>query len=329
MANTRNMNHSYSEGSQPKILVVGTGAIGGFYSAKLAQAGVQVSVVCRSDYEVVKAHGIQVTSVWGDFHFAPARVLRSVEEYQDVADFILVALKVLPEVDSVAMIGAAVQPHVAIFLLQNGIDIERPVVQAFPNNEVISGLAFICASRTGPGQVDHQDFGRVAIGRYPSGHSAKAQLLGDLFTAAGVPCQVTNEVVTARWQKLVWNAPFNPISVLGGGVDTESMLTCAPSAQLVRQVMTEVCLLAKAAGHELAADIIDRNMADTLRMKPYKTSMLIDFEAGRPMEVEAILGNAVRIARRLRISVPCLESLYGLLTLIQQRKIARPCFATD
>ena len=140
---------------------------------------------------------------------------------------------------------------------------------------------------------------------------------------------VTPEVVTARWQKLVWNAPFNPISVLGGGVDTENILICPPSAQLARQVMTEVCMLAKASGHELAADIIDRNLTDTLRMKPYKTSMLLDFEAGRPMEVEAILGNAVRIAQRLGRSVPYLESLYGLLALIQQRKTPRSCRPPD
>jgi 2-dehydropantoate 2-reductase len=325
MAKEKNVKQEKSQGRPPKILVVGTGAIGGFYSAKLAQAGAQVSVVCRSDYDVIKAQGIQVTSVWGDFHFAPARVLRSVEDYPDIADYILVGLKVLPEVDPVAMIRAAVRPQTAIFLLQNGIDIELPVAQAFPDNEVISGLAFICVSRTAPGQVHHQDFGRLAIGCYPSGYSVKAQQLGGLFESVGVPCLVTPEVVTARWQKLVWNAPFNPISVLGGGVDTESILVCPPSAQLARQVMSEVCLLARSSGHELAADIIDRNLTDTLRMKPYKTSMLLDFEAGRPMEVEAILGNAVRIAQRLGISVPYLESLYGLLALVQQRKTARSC----
>jgi len=327
MANDQKVKHKESLGSSPKILVVGTGAIGGFYSAKLAQAGAQVSVVCRSDHDVIKAKGIQVTSMWGDFHFAPARVLRTVEEYPEIADYILVGLKVLPEVDPVAMIRAAVRPQTAILLLQNGIDIETPVAQAFPDNEVISGLAFICVTRTAPGQVHHQDFGRLAIGRYPSGHSVKAQILGDLFESVGVPCLVTPEVVTARWQKLVWNAPFNPISVLGDGVDKESILGCPPSARLARQVMTEVCLLARSSGHELAADIIDRNLTDTLRMKPYKTSMLLDFEAGRPMEVEAILGNAVRIAQRLGLSVPCLESLYGLLALVQQRTSARSCGA--
>ncbi len=326
MAVVENTSQDLGEGSQLKVLVVGTGAVGGFYGAKLAQAGARVSVVCRSDYEVVKAHGIQVTSVWGDFHFDPVHVVRRVEDYPDDADYILVGLKVLPEIDPVGMIRSAVTPKTSIFLLQNGIDIEPPLVQAFPRNDVISGLAFICVTRTEPGCLHHQDFGRIVIGLFPSGSSDTVRRLGELFHAAGVPCQVTPEVVSARWQKLVWNAPFNPISVLGGGVDTETILTCTPSAQLVREVMAEVCFLAKADGHELAVDIIERNIADTLRMKPYKTSMLVDYEAGRPMEIEAILGNAVRLAGRLGISVAHLESLYGLLTLIQQRTTARTCF---
>jgi 2-dehydropantoate 2-reductase len=148
--------------------------------------------------------------------------------------------------------------------------------------------------------------------------------LGRLFKKAGIECEVTSDVVTARWRKLVWNAPFNPISVLGGGVDTQVILASTEAEQLIRKTMEEVRLMAKALGHELPEDIIQHNIDGTLAMKPYKTSMLLDFEAGRPMEVEAILGNAVRAARRISLPVPHLESLYAILQLADRmnRKIS-------
>jgi 2-dehydropantoate 2-reductase len=204
-------------------------------------------------------------------------------------------------------------------LIQNGIEIEGPFVQAFPDNEVISALAFIAVSRTSPGVVHHQDYGQLQLGCFPSGVSEKAHLLEELFNASGVPCVLTPNVVTVRWRKLVWNASFNPISVLGGGVDTQQILGSPEATELVREVMAEVCRVAKAAGHELPADIARRNIDGTLAMKAYKTSMLLDFEAKRSMEVEAILGNAVRAAHRHGVSIPRLESLYVLLKLVDRQ----------
>ena len=304
---------------KPRILVVGTGAIGGFYGGKLAQAGATVSTLCRSDYEVVKFKGIKVASTLGDFHFTPEKVIRDLGEYGPPPDYILVGLKVLPEIDTAEIIKEVVGPETAIVLLQNGVEIEDPVAQAYPDNEIISGLAFICATRTSPGQIDHTDFGRVVIGRYPAGKSIKAEELARLFNEAGLKCEVTEDAVTARWRKLVWNAPFNPISVLGGGADTKTMMENPESLELARKVMEEVYLIAAAAGHPLPSDIVQENIDGTRAMAPYKSSMLVDFEAARPMEVEAILGNALRAAKRHGVSAPHMESLYGLLKLVDRK----------
>jgi 2-dehydropantoate 2-reductase len=304
---------------QPRILVVGTGAIGGFYGGKLAQAGALVSTLCRSDYEVVKAKGISVTSTLGDFHFAPEKVIRDLGKYGPPPDYILVGLKVLPEIDTAAIIKEVVGAETAIVLLQNGVEIEEPVARAFPDNEIISGLAFICATRTSPGHIDHTDFGRVVIGRYPAGKSVKAEELARLFNEAGLKCEVTEDAVTARWRKLVWNAPFNPISVLAGGADTKTMVENPESLELARQVMEEVCKIAEAVGHPLPVGVVQENIEGTRRMSPYKSSMLVDFEAGRAMEVEAILGNGIRAAKRHNLAVPHMESLYGLLKLVDKK----------
>jgi len=304
---------------KPRILVVGTGAIGGFYGGKLAVAGASVSTLCRSEYETVKSQGIKVTSSLGDFHFTPEKVIRNLSEYAPPPDYVLVGLKVLPEIDTAETIKEVVGPETAIVLLQNGVEIEEPLVKAFPNNEIISGLAFICATRTSPGHIDHSDFGRLVIGRFPAGKSAKTEELAKLFNDSGLSCTVSEDVLTDRWRKLVWNAPFNPISVLAGGADTKTMVENPESLELARQVMEEVCRVAEAVGHPLPAGVVQENIDGTRRMSPYKSSMLVDFEAGRPMEVEAILGNGIRAAKRHKVAVPHMESLYGLLKLVDKK----------
>ncbi len=311
------------------VLVVGAGAIGAFYGAKLAQAGAEVTLVCRSDYDAVKAHGIDIASVWGDSHFTPAGVVSSVAEFaagggrqngecehereRRQADLVLVATKVLPEIDTAAMVRPAVGPGTAVLLLQNGVGIEAPVAAALPGTEILSGLAFACIWRAAPGKIVHQDYGRLAIGGYPSGVSPRLKALGARLEAAGVPVTLTDCVQRDRWRKLVWNAPFNPISVLGGGISTREILADAEGAALSRAVMEEVVALAAADGWPLPPDVVRKNMDDTRVMEPYKTSMCLDFENGRPLEVEAILGNAVRAGRRLGVRTPHLDTLYALL----------------
>ena len=124
---------------------------------------------------------------------------------------------------------------------------------------------------------------------------------------------LTDAVQRERWRKLVWDAPFNPISVLGGGVTTREILSDPEGAALSKVVMEEVMALAAADGCALPPEVVQKNLDDTLRMAPYKTSMCLDFERGRPLEVEAILGNAVRLARRLGVRTPHLDTLYTLL----------------
>jgi 2-dehydropantoate 2-reductase len=272
---------------------------------------------------VVKEHGLTIHSPQGDFRFVPDHVLREPGDYPGIPDYVLVATKVLPEQPVTDLIRPVVGPETSVFLIQNGIEIEPPIAEAFPANEILRSLAFIAVSRVEPGVIRHYDYGRLTLGRYPGGPSQKATALGRLFESAGVPCVVTEDVVTACWQKLVWNAPFNPISVLAGGADTQAILGSEETARLVRLVMEEVCRTAAALGYPLQPSVVDQNIEGTKVMVPYKTSMLLDFEARRPMEVEAILGNGVRAARRAGVPIPHMETLYAILQLIDLRNRSR------
>lgn len=295
-----------------RVLIVGTGAIGGFYGALLAKAGAEVAVVCRSDYATVRACGIRIKSPLGEWTFRPQAVYCKAGQVQAPPDYVILCTKVLPEIDRAALVRDALGPDTAIVLIQNGVEIEEEIAAALPNHELISGLAFVCVSRTGPGEVWHQAYGRLKFGVFPSGISPKVEALCQAFERAGVKAEATLDIVTARWQKCVWNAPFNPLSVLSGGLTTDLLLT---QESLIRALMAEVCAIAEALGHPLPASVIDQNLESTRRMPPYKTSMLLDFEAGRPLETEAILGNAVRAARRKRVLAPRLETVYALMKL--------------
>ncbi|HYE37453.1 2-dehydropantoate 2-reductase [Methylocaldum sp.] len=305
-----------------KVLVIGTGAVGSFYGSLLAKQGAEVSVVARSDYEHVKVHGIEITSETklGNYHFRPQAVVRNAAELTEKPDYVLLCIKVVEQADRVGLLKDAVGPDTSIVLISNGIDIEDEIARTFPNNELISGLAFICVTRTAPGKIWHQSYGRLALGNYPRGLSEKARALCSAFEQSGINCAASEDIVTARWQKCVWNAPFNPLSVLSAGLSTNDILSTQES--FVRNIMEEICLIAKATGHTLPSDIVDKNIDSTYNMPPYKTSMLLDFEAGRPMETEVILGNAVRAGRKAGAPIPHLESVYALMKL-RELKLAK------
>ena len=297
-----------------KVLIVGAGAIGAFYGSLLAKAGAQVSVVCRSDYDAVADNGFQIDSAdFGRYRFMPAQVLRHACDYRDTADYVLLTTKMLPGVNRAALIRPAVGAHTSIVFIQNGVDIEQEMTDAFPAHEVVSGLAFICCNRIGPGLIAHLAYGHLALGNLPGSVSAKTLALCDWFRETGIDCSASDAIVAERWLKCVWNAPFNPLSVLSGGLSTAEILHT--EEPFVRHIMQDVCRIAEALGHPLPEDAVEQNIEKTYRMPPYKTSMLLDYEQGRPLETEVILGNAIRAAKHANVSCPYLESVDASIRL--------------
>ena len=307
--------------SSPEVLVVGAGAIGAFYGSVLARAGCSVSVVARSDYDAVLSDGYRIRSeMLGDLSFRPAQVLRTADAYRGEADYVLCALKHVRGVDRAALIRPALAPRTAIVLEQNGIDVEREIVQALPANELISAVAYAAVSREAPGHVDHHSrYTRLVLGNYPTGISPAIERLAALVKAGGTSVQPTDDIVGARWQKSAWNTVINPMSALGGGLGAHDVLANAAATQFAREAIAEVCAIARADGHPLADDTAEKHIAGTLRMANHVPSMGQDRLAGRPMETEALLGNAVRIARTLAVPAPRLEALYALLSLVEQK----------
>ncbi len=305
------------------ILVVGAGAVGALFGSALARQGARVSVVCRSDYDAVSRDGYDIRSaLLGDHRFRPERVYREVAECGEPPDYLLLTSKVLEDVDRAALIRPAVGPRTVIVLIQNGVDIEPPLAAAFPDNELLSSLAFVAVGRSAPGHVKHQSLGSLILGRYPAGVTPAAQQLAAAFEAGKVPCKLTETVVGARWQKAVWNAVFNPISILGGVLDTAAMLRTDAEVAFIRRAMQEVCDVARASGHPQSPNLIEQMIAGTRAMPAYKTSMALDYENGRPMEIEAILGNTVRAGREVGVATPNLDAIYALARMVADARMA-------
>ncbi len=300
---------------QPHALIIGAGAIGSFYGAILKRAGCTVSAVVRSEYDAVKAHGFRFESPLGDISWKPDYLYKDGDRPDSTPDYVILATKVLPGSDRAGLVRPWVGEGTNIVLIQNGLDIERELADAFPDNPIISCLAFIAVSRVAPGEIKHNAYGRLVMGRYPSGLDDHCQALSDLFVKGGIDIKLTEEVVRERWLKCVWNTPFNPLSVLANGADTYTMLDTAGGEKLVREMMQEVIDAAEADGHPLPPQIIDSNIDGTRKMPAYKNSMALDYLNDRPIELDAILGNVVAIAQKHGVPVPRLETMLAALRM--------------
>ncbi len=302
-----------------RVLVLGAGAVGSFYGAILKRGGAEVSVISRSDYETVVEHGLNIASPLGDLSFRPDAVYRDSAAFAasgaEAPDFLVVTLKLVEGVDRVALMRPLVGPETTLVLIENGIDIEPEIARAFPDNVLISGLAFVAVSRMAPGRMEHKAYGWLVLGDYPQGAGQQSHAFAEMLEAGGVKGDVRDDVIRERWKKCVWNTAFNPASVLAGGADTSVLLETPGGEELIRSVMGEVLQVAEAEGYLLNPAIPDKLLETTRNMPAYHNSMALDFINGRAMEVEPILGNVVRLGDRHGLAIPRLRTVYSLLQL--------------
>lgn len=297
----------------PRILIVGAGAIGSFYGAILKRAGCQVSVVARSDYDEISTSGIEIDSPLGDLSFRPDRVYRDSDTATEAPDYLILCVKVLPGTDRAALVRPWMGDKTCLVLIENGLDIEPEMIEAFPGNSLISCLAFVAVSRIGPGKVRHQSHGRLVLGNFPTGTDSHCEQLANLLSQGGIRGVPTDQVVGERWRKCLWNTPFNPLSVLANGADTGTILNTEGGEDLVRAMMHEVMAVAAADGYPMAEDLVEKNIEGTRQMPPYKNSMALDYLNGRSIELDAVLGNVVKKAQHHGVPVPRLNTM--LVTL--------------
>ena len=318
--------------------VLGTGALGGFYGARLQQAGCEVHFLLRSDYEQVRQHGLVVESIDGDFRLPQVNAYRSVAE-MPACDVVIVSLKTTQNHLLPHLLPPIVKPGGVVLVLQNGLGIETEVAEIVGADRVMGGLCFLCSNKVAPGQIRHIDYKQITLGDYAAGYqlcgiTERMQQIAHDLEQAGIPIEFSPDLFLARWKKLMWNIPFNGLSVVLNAT-TDQMMADDHTRLLSTLLMQEVragalaCTQASSgsegsADRTIPADFIQTMLDYTLQMKPYRTSMKLDYDDRRPLEVEAIFGNPLRLAQQAGAELPRIQMLYQQLKFLdaqnQQKK---------
>ena len=312
-----------------RVAVIGAGAVGSYYGARLAEAGHEVHFLLRSDYEAVAANGLHVESIDGDIDLERPLIARSSDAIGHV-DWVVCALKATALERARELVAPCVGPETRILALMNGLGIEERFADWFPGTPIFGGLAFTCINREAPGRIHHIDYGPVTIGHLGDDGEEIERALA-LWAGARVEVPTAPSLLAARWQKLCWNVPFNGLTVTCGGVTTDLVMNDAALRGAAEGLMRELCaagnvdLEVQGSDTRLDADaVVESMMTRTEAMAAYRPSTMIDFVEGREMETEAIFEAPLRRASALGVATPLLAMITG-----QMRRLGKPREAPD
>lgn len=290
-----------------KIGIVGTGAVGGFYGALLSNNGFDVHFLLNTDYDHVRENGLLIESIYGDFTLYPVSAYDHPKDMPE-CDLVIVALKTTNNYLLNKILPVILKNDGIAVTLQNGLDIEKDISEIIPSATVMGGLCFLCSNKVGPGHIHHLDYGSMRLGQYrrdglPSGITQAMKQVAGIFSKASIPVQLVGDLGKARWEKLVWNMSFNGTTVILN-TTTDRIMKNASSRALVAEIMQEVIVSAKASGFDIQEDFKDKMLSATERMVDYRPSMKIDFDSGRPLEIENIYRRPIQFAESRGIDMP-------------------------
>ena len=313
-----------------KIAVVGCGALGSYYGAKLLRAGAKVHFLLRSDFETVQRQGVRILSPDGDFVAHP-ECARQPDEIGP-CDAVLIGLKTTANNQYGALLPPLVGWNTAVVSLQNGLGNEARLASLLGESHALGGLCFVCLNRMAPGVIRHIAYGKIILGEYQRPAGPRTHELAGWLRLSGVPCEVTDNLERARWKKLIWNIPFNGLGVAGAAgyeavlrgslpegtvpgpaLPTDVLLGDPRWETLVRDLMLEVIRAANARGLDLAEQHAEEQISATRPMGPYRASTLIDYEHGQPLELESMFLEPLRQAREAGCPTPRLAALCEVL----------------
>jgi 2-dehydropantoate 2-reductase len=298
-----------------RIAILGAGAIGLYYGARLALAGRDVSFLARSDLTAIRERGITLTVEGREDVLKPAAVFARAEDIGPV-DLVILTLKATANAELAHLLPPLLGPATRVLTLQNGLGSEDTVARWVDRDRILGGLCYIACMRLAPAEVTCLHAGSIALGEADGPARERTRELAASFESAGVACRVVDDLVAARWRKLIWNVPFNGLSIAAGAVTTDVLCADPALRGEVQALMREVQAAARQLGIDIPDDVLRKQYDVTPPMGPYRPSSLVDFLAGRPLEIEAIWGEPLRRAQAAGAAMPRLALLYALLRRI-------------
>ena len=303
--------------------VIGSGAIGGYYGGKLAEAGKDVHFLFHSDYQHVKKNGLQIDSIGGDFRINPINAYNSTTDMPK-CDVVFVCLKSTNNHLLKSLLPPLLHENTIVVLIQNGLGLEADLQKDFPDLQIAGAMAFICSAKVSDGHIKHMDIGNINIGSYSCKDSALLNRIEADYKESDVECNIV-DLEPARWRKLIWNIPFNGMAVVLN-TTTDKLLQNGNTHKLLHTIMLEVIQGANACGKgkfEIKESLADKMMEMTENMIPYTPSMKLDFDHKRELELEYIYNKPILASAEAGYDMKCTQMLVQELDFIQSTYIVR------
>lgn len=297
--------------------IIGSGALGGYYGGRLAHAGAEVHFLLHSDYDHVAEHGLVIDSSQHEDITLPKVNAYPMVSDMPRCDVVVVGLKTTSNARLPELLPPVMKDDGVVLTLQNGLGTEDLCAEAVGAERVLGGLCFLCSNKIGPGHIQQKRFDHIKLGEFSHhGVTDRMRMIAGDLGLGGVKVELSEDLSAARWDKLVWNVPYNGLCAVLG-IDCVALMENASGAALAEALMREVVAGAQAViGHTIPNAFIEKMLANTLKMEAYKPSMQIDREMGRPMEIQAIYGEPVRRAEAAGVNVPRMRMLCEQLKIL-------------
>ena len=320
-----------------RSVIAGAGAIGAYLGARMARAGQDVTLFARGPHlRAMRERGVRVTGPEGDFEAKPA-VADSLDAIGPT-DVVLLCVKAHSLPDLAPRLRPLLGPETVVVSMQNGVPwwffqglggefdglrLERVdpggvITASIEPRRVVGSIAYLSSEVVEPGVVRHIEGNRISLGEPDGTRSDRCRKIAHALSAAGLRCPVTTRIRHEIWVKILGNVAFNPISALTGA--TLAQMARHPDlGRLIREIMAEAEAVARKLGMELPISI-EQRMAGAEKVGEHKTSMLQDVEAGRPLELEAVVGAVVELGERLGLPMPATRAVYACTKLMAERR---------
>ncbi|MDP9052932.1 MAG: 2-dehydropantoate 2-reductase [Acidobacteriota bacterium] len=315
-----------------RFLIAGAGAIGGYIGAKMARSGQDVTLFARGAHlAAMREGGIRVLSEEGDFEAKP-NVIGSLEG-AGAFDVIFLGVKAHGLTQLAPQLKPLIAGNTTVVSTQNGVPwwyfpeqpLERVdpggvIAASIPARSVVASIVYLGTDIVEPGVIRHTEGNRISLGEPDGSRSERCRAIADALIKSGLRCPITARIRHEIWVKILGNVAFNPISALTGAT-LAAMARDVHVNGLVRNIMAEVETLAAKLGLDLPISI-DQRIAGAEKVGEHKTSMLQDLEAGRPMELEAVVGAVVELGDRLGVPMPHTRTVYACASLLQTTNLS-------
>ncbi len=299
-----------------KILVLGAGAVGGYFGGRLSAAGHEVFFTARGEHlKTLRTSGLSVRSCQGDFHVRP----QAAERFEPITglDLILICVKhkdtayLLPELKEQA------GETTAVISLQNGADSERFFIDAAGSKKVIGGIAYIGAALKEPGKIEHTARGVITIGELDGAASQRTEEIKRMFEEAGVKCNISTNIKKDKWEKLMWNVGFNGLCALTR-LPVHPLLNHPPTRIIIKKLMEELVAVAHSAGVPVNTALPDKYIENTLKGGEVYPSTLQDVKQGKTTEINIMNGTVVEEGGKHGIATPYNELIWAAVAAIDE-----------